>query len=576
MASTSSARTTADLPRRQALPAILEHRAARHDAQAREPRERVDEILGDAVAQEVRFRVAALVHERQHRERVDGLWLGGCMARRGHPGARAVDARLDAADELEGGARSARGVLRLTFSDERDEVHRQPHLVPRKLGWIVVQDGDDRGDRGLAPVRVLPRQHLLEDDTEGEDVAALVDGLAPCLLRCHERRRAEHHARPRLHCRGGGRIARRVGVERLGEPEVEDLELAAACHEEIRRLEVAMDDVLLVGGGESVRGLQRPFERERRREGAVPLDLLAERLAFEELHHGEDDVPFHAEVVDGEDVRMRERGDGPRFALETRTSVRVLGEARGKHLERDVSPETRVLGAVDLAHAALAQPLDDTVPGDLCADHTEILPQPHAPRAPGRERAGSTRLRGERPCDVGGIVIRELREMAQAVQDVRRFEVRARAACVDVPGRLEPSLLVVDERDAPQVLLDELAAGPAPGAPGGGALDRVEAGKAPVHETRSGGRLEGRPRLDRERGLGERLEKGLGALHRAAHRMEPERHLSVAERVRHALAETHGVARDRTAASPTLRPPGWRDLEGRRHRRLPSAIRAAA
>ena len=55
-------------------------------------------------------------------------------------------------------------------------------------------------------------------------------------------------------------------------------------------------------------------------------------------------------------LRMVERGEQPRFALEAREPIRdrCANDAR-QDLDRDVAPQLRVAGAVDLAHAARAE-----------------------------------------------------------------------------------------------------------------------------------------------------------------------------------------------------------------------------
>ena len=61
------------------------------------------------------------------------------------------------------------------------------------------------------------------------------------------------------------------------------------------------------------------------------------------------------EAVDVGDVRVVERGEQLRLALEAGEALRVGGEGRGQDLDRDLAPELRVGGAIDLAHAAFAE-----------------------------------------------------------------------------------------------------------------------------------------------------------------------------------------------------------------------------
>ena len=53
--------------------------------------------------------------------------------------------------------------------------------------------------------------------------------------------------------------------------------------------------------------------------------------------------------MNGDDVRVVQRGDGAGFARE---SLPVVGVVSLEDFERDVTLETRVAGSVDLAHAA--------------------------------------------------------------------------------------------------------------------------------------------------------------------------------------------------------------------------------
>ena len=56
--------------------------------------------------------------------------------------------------------------------------------------------------------------------------------------------------------------------------------------------------------------------------------------------------------VDGGDVGMIQRGEDSRFALETSQPVWIGEEGCGQPLDRDLSAQSLVVGAVDLAHPA--------------------------------------------------------------------------------------------------------------------------------------------------------------------------------------------------------------------------------
>ena len=77
----------------------------------------------------------------------------------------------------------------------------------------------------------------------------------------------------------------------------------------------------------------------------------AERFAFEEFA---DDVllaDLDAEIVDGDDVGVIERGDGAGFALEAAAEIGGCA-VFAQNFDGDIAVEAGVAGAVDLAHAA--------------------------------------------------------------------------------------------------------------------------------------------------------------------------------------------------------------------------------
>jgi hypothetical protein len=74
-------------------------------------------------------------------------------------------------------------------------------------------------------------------------------------------------------------------------------------------------DALAVRRGEAASHLQPPVDRLLLRDRST-VDLAAQRLALQQLGHGIGDTVGLAEVMDGEDVRVRERGDRLRLGLE--------------------------------------------------------------------------------------------------------------------------------------------------------------------------------------------------------------------------------------------------------------------
>ena len=135
-----------------------------------------------------------------------------------------------------------------------------------------------------------------------------------------------------------------------------------------------MDDALLVRGGETPGDLERVVHGLLRGDRAG-FELPAQRLALEELHDGVGDAVLRSEVEDRQDVRMRERRDGLRLALEPGERVRIGGDGLREDLDRDVPVELPVPRPVDLAHPARAERREDLVgaetgPGGDCHEVT--------------------------------------------------------------------------------------------------------------------------------------------------------------------------------------------------------------
>ena len=126
---------------------------------------------------------------------------------------------------------------------------------------IAVQDRVEDDRRRLARERQRARRHLVEHRPEREQVRARVRELAARLLRRHVRHRAHRRAgrrevADRLEA-GDGAVAPAPPAFDPGEAEVEDLHLPARVHEDVRRLDVAVDDAAGVRRLERVRDLDR-------------------------------------------------------------------------------------------------------------------------------------------------------------------------------------------------------------------------------------------------------------------------------------------------------------------------------
>ena len=177
-------------------------------------------------------------------------------------------------------------------------------------------------------------------DPEGIDVAARVDRVPRRLLRAHVVRGPED--------RLAGEILLRVA--QLGDSEVEDLHLARRRHHDVRRLDVAVDDVIGVRPAQSFRALSDDGNDLRWLEGGLPEHGI-ERAAVEVLH---DDVRIDGvlvaahDLVDLDDRRVGNPREDLRLAAE---ALHVAGIAVREDLDCDVAVQRRIERAIDRTHS---------------------------------------------------------------------------------------------------------------------------------------------------------------------------------------------------------------------------------
>ena len=269
-------------------------------------------------------------------------------------------------------------LLEQLVEDELEGV-RQIRIDPYRRGRDRGQDLVEHDAGRRPPERLVPGRHLVQHDAEREEIRAGVELLAPHLLGRHVGHRADRPPRAgqlmgRLYGGHSG-LELRLLLRQLREPEIQDLRVATRSDEDVRRLDVAMDDPRTVRRVEGVGDLDRqaPDSLERHR---LPADLVLEGLPFQELHDEERAPVRLAEIVDRTNVRVVERRGRTRLTLEPLERFLTAGELLGQELERDNPPEALVLGLVDEAHAAAPELFEDPVVRERFADHTQHLSRP--------------------------------------------------------------------------------------------------------------------------------------------------------------------------------------------------------
>ena len=97
------------------------------------------------------------------------------------------------------------------------------------------------------------------------------------------------------------------------------------------------------------------------RDRVALLQEILERRPAQQLHDDEEAVAVFADVEDRDDVRMRQAGGRLRLPVEPRPDVGIVFEIGRQDLEGDVPAHRFVTRAVDDAHRAAADPLDDLI-----------------------------------------------------------------------------------------------------------------------------------------------------------------------------------------------------------------------
>ena len=161
------------------------------------------------------------------------------------------------------------------------------------------------------------------------------------------------HVGRRAHDRAAGRQLD-VGLDALGQAEVGDVRVTLLVDQDVRRLQVAMEDAAHVG---VLDGFGRLDHQGHGRAEIVPErgELIGEVAPLDELHAEIALAVVLADFVNRDDAGVVEQRDGLGLVLEP-AQVGVVGQHAGlDHLEGDGSVEADLPGLVDDAHAAAAQ-----------------------------------------------------------------------------------------------------------------------------------------------------------------------------------------------------------------------------
>ena len=233
---------------------------------------------------------------------------------------------------------------------------------------------------GIAAKRALARNHFVQDRAEAEQIRAVVNCFSAELFRRHIAERAKDH--PSFGLDRLGRQRSIVGLDRqgqFGQAEIENLHAAISCKENIVRLQIAVNDALLMRCSQAGCYLKGVFDHFASGDRAAA-EPVAQRFAFEQFSDDIKPVGTSADIVDHNDVRMTQRSGGTRLLLEPMHALGVGETFCREDLDCHVAVETRVMSTIHFAHAASAQRRLDLIRSQLCSrgqthGWTELYPR---------------------------------------------------------------------------------------------------------------------------------------------------------------------------------------------------------
>src|SRR5438128_7265624 len=211
------------------------------------------------------------------------------------------------------------------FVDDALERGRKSGIETDGSDRRMIEDAIENFSRAVAAKCGAASRHLIENNTEAEEIAANVKFTAASLFGRHVGDGAESGSGA---CEMGfidgvvvqrgasGCFARdgRLGGKSLRETKIENFCLATRSDEEVRGFDVAVNDAFQVSGVKRVSSLNgegKRFVKRKRLAG----DGVLEGLAIQKFHDNEWMAVFFADFINGADVRVIESGGGLRFAL---------------------------------------------------------------------------------------------------------------------------------------------------------------------------------------------------------------------------------------------------------------------
>src|ERR1700686_5373092 len=130
-----------------------------------------------------------------------------------------------------------------------------------------------------------------------------------------------------------------------------------------------MNDFSLMCGGKAVGNLEGVIRGLAHWDWAF-VQTLAEVFSLEQFGDNVGHSTLKADVVNGQDVRVVQRGGGSRLLFEAAQMIRIVAGSRPNQLQRDIASQPFVARAKDFAHPSRTDLFEDPVVPQELAGHS--------------------------------------------------------------------------------------------------------------------------------------------------------------------------------------------------------------
>src|SRR5436190_1747933 len=169
-----------------------------------------------------------------------------------------------------------------------------------------------------------------------------------------------------------GRTVERSRRKRTRSVQIKNLGVVLTSHENVRRLDIAMNDAFGMRRINRIRDFNSEIQRflDAQRTAIVP---VFQCLSIEVFHHNERTAVVLTDIVDRANLRMIERRGRTRLDSKSFERLRILGTLLRQELHRNRTAEADILRFIDNTHASGAEMFKDFVVRNGLADHRALM-----------------------------------------------------------------------------------------------------------------------------------------------------------------------------------------------------------